>query len=850
MYFTAESSWRLVSKVSHNLALRHAHPIRPCACPPTLFRYYTKPGHTGLAGPRPKTQQTQGKGQFRQNSDLRNDHMPMRDRMRMMGTTITTTNPELTLKQSTEIERFIDPLPASYNLPRKPVFTLLLTPSFAHWLTGDNVFVRNVIRKLLAERLERENFPPHLDVVAAVVDRLPLPPNEKDSAEGREGIAYSISDAKRMQFLIAEDQSPVGEAETALSTLTVRVTGLGHAIAEQRVEGSHKSPKNVVIGIDIPLANTIFHTGQKHTFFLLNFASNPDFPDIDRFEDNLKLTRKIPLQAASVPYNFSGLDRGMPGSLSLNACLMSLTSPQRVHAAYGNIVRQLSDPEDEANITPASQQLEHAVSEHFQRSTIDPHPVSVWALLIPAKLSKEWEHGKKKLQQQQTEPNDSRREILYAIANGGQLLKVLSGGGGWGKKAGLLSLDPETSFSKPDHVGSEGDYESKHEFSFPILSSHAAAHVGDLLQFFIFQEDHGHHSESSEASDVGRERAHIRRYSGFFGALSERGVELVVHICSEEIARTKVDVPGSRLTASFLSGTQGGVTRNQAGSGACISSAVPEKSDNSALDPIGGAISPASPQGKQFEEMRTRVMEGMFQRMRHFRVKKHGVSEVPTPERRSAKQIMIGGAPTHHRSTKIKYFTVQSPYIRRVYRDRAILQQARKIFDRDSENGDAAYVPFPPIEAADSDGDPKIAFRIRRTSQSVHKISPDPSTPLTNKGLIPSQPSGAARPLIKRVYSVRPRMMQRAKSKRPAKANIRYYIPTYRRIKSDDGYLARLRRARGGRIRQVQSPPARLHRPFETCARSRLVREVKYTPNRDPQLWDLANSVSALLRGF
>ncbi|KAL8871521.1 MAG: hypothetical protein Q9174_002664 [Haloplaca sp. 1 TL-2023] len=108
-----------------------------------------------------------------------------------------------------------------------------------------------------------------------------------------------------------------------------------------------------------------------------------------------------------------------------------ITKPRTVAAAMGNVVRRFyivgaSGPDE-----PASKELEDSVVQLFSDRGDDIQRVSIWALVekptMPPPMKS---HGMRQL-----------------ILKGRHLHRVLSGGGGWGNKQGLLSLDPEQDFN-------------------------------------------------------------------------------------------------------------------------------------------------------------------------------------------------------------------------------------------------------------------------------------------------------------------------------------------------------------------------------------------------------------------
>jgi hypothetical protein len=101
----------------------------------------------------------------------------------------------------------------------------------------------------------------------------------------------------------------------------------------------------------------------------------------------------------------------------------------------GNILRQLSNipSTGPSGAIPASSELEKELPKYVNELGIPHQRVAVWALVEPLNsLLSETQHG--------------RTNVEQSIVNGSRIHRVVSGGGGWGKKQGLLSLDPEISF--------------------------------------------------------------------------------------------------------------------------------------------------------------------------------------------------------------------------------------------------------------------------------------------------------------------------------------------------------------------------------------------------------------------
>ncbi|KAL7627809.1 hypothetical protein AAE478_002004 [Parahypoxylon ruwenzoriense] len=202
--------------------------------------------------------------------------------------------------------------------------------------------------------------------------------------------------------------------------------------------------------ITLPLANTIFQTGRRSTLFASKWKrSHNGSMTLATMEE--KRTQRIR------PHDLSA-DHTRP-----LLPLLPLTPPRKIVAGLGNIVRQV---EVDGSVTPASKELESLIPKVFDaRSKRDglysPGPIGVWCWVLPPHVLGTQDFldlgiFQAELSQSEAEVSlEAMGVFSKLISSGCRLHKILSGGGGWGLKQGLLSLDPETTYSLPD----EGDVE-------------------------------------------------------------------------------------------------------------------------------------------------------------------------------------------------------------------------------------------------------------------------------------------------------------------------------------------------------------------------------------------------------
>lgn len=303
---------------------------------------------------------------------------------------------------------------------------------------------------------------------------------------------------------------------------------------------------------------------------------------------------------------------------TLSTPLLPLTLPRQVDGHMGNIVRGLIGAD--GNSMTASTELEEVVPRFFKTRGESPQPTSAWALVTAKKKGggfpdkafsrvlaagldtaaepaepKPLEEMDPLLQQQALEglwredPPHWNKLVQQACRRGARLHKVLSGGGGWGKKAGLLSLDPKP-VGPPQRERTpetDGDFDSVDEFSTalkPVIND------GDYIQFFISPAAGRSESDILDTLDTSERETKpwswefgvvpstidsipgdslqstsdapggMAVHRGTFGALTEAGLTLMrtrqmdekSGIAETTLATTTIDVPFARWSALRL----------------------------------------------------------------------------------------------------------------------------------------------------------------------------------------------------------------------------------------------------------------------------------------------------------
>ena len=484
--------------------------------------------------------------------------------------------------------------------------TFLFTPSFRRWATNPNTFIPNALCKIFSGSVN-DNSELVINSTVAVVDGIPEPneaiintsstePKDDRPAKARsfEGVSFFLMGIgpkfricrQHTQDLMNDD---CGDAKDSLTIYT-------SAYRETQEMRKTGNLQKFTSAIQVPLANTSLRNGLPTTIFSYKWRLIG--------KENLQMVARRQLDLAklywpSVP-QLSADER----HLLLSTNLVPLTHPRVIKSSMGNIIRSVTkilpsdeetkgesmDETDENSFT-ASKELEQAMGTCFASGAVDPNDANVWALVIPRKVYEKdiylWKNvnllhsdlSQNRISQNAQESSANERFIFRLIGKGARLHRVTSGGGGWGNRAGLLSLDPEYSFGTQNEFSLAEFASSKG--TFPSIAS-----PGNIVQFFIRRNDNSitpeddsnekgpsldheapigkfevlHHAtednvESQSTSKADDSLPVIRAYDKYFGAASEKGLGLglsqwdkdVFEISGRRIWKTKIDVPGSRI---------------------------------------------------------------------------------------------------------------------------------------------------------------------------------------------------------------------------------------------------------------------------------------------------------------
>lgn len=420
-----------------------------------------------------------------------------------------------------------------------------------------------------------------IHALCAVVDKLPVStPITNTRSTLRQSLERTISPpvTEKGQEGLAYATLRVGDSiPTSFSSTQ---DGVKAAIDFVGTERLGEEEGYFVDSVRLPLANTVFQTGTPATMIYSTWAKAAG-------STKLTLEEKRDVSHHSIRMHLNTKDH----STALSVPLVPLSRPRRVKASMGNILRRVRGPNGKE--VSASKELEEIVPSYFKARGEPSQTTTVWALVMDPdsmrKIQKERffllgglpgsldQTSEEKLWERLWKKDPPRWNFMIptALSSGARLHRVLSGGGGWGKKAGLLALDPvPTTPSRAE--------EEPSQFDDPRHLSDALQQVtrdGDHVQFFISPSvapddkgvaknphDHvwglelGTIPSTSDAlpiipSQTEATKNEVTVYRNTFGALAEGGMVLSRNFKHKEeeslslVGLTTVDVPFSRYSA-------------------------------------------------------------------------------------------------------------------------------------------------------------------------------------------------------------------------------------------------------------------------------------------------------------
>ena len=298
---------------------------------------------------------------------------------------------------------------------------MTLTPAHIGLLDRKCTFIHSVLRSSFRKVEIGQEF----DTLIAIVDRVPIPSSSHLKSDmstdyeeltapkdhrGYHGVAVGIFDSSvaapdlwsRRDVSLQRNNMNRQQC----STLSFSVTG----------------EKQALRSLQIPLANTIFQNGKPATLYAQRWIE-------EGMDGDLSCVKETDLQQQTIHMTAGSNMAHGESEICLHTELRPITPPRKVSAAIGNIIRKVELREEHQQ--PASQELEESINDQIKNGQINREKVEVWALL------------KSHTSPTQDSISNSKINLQEDIYSGARLLKVLSGGGGWGEKQGLLALDPD-----------------------------------------------------------------------------------------------------------------------------------------------------------------------------------------------------------------------------------------------------------------------------------------------------------------------------------------------------------------------------------------------------------------------
>ena len=364
---------------------------------------------------------------------------------------------------------------------RTPCVVLLISKSHAHLLNDGESFSAH----LLARSLDCVDGQ-QIDLLAAVVDGVSSPKSPVghskcsqsmlDESRGFEGVSVLISDTGTIAPQLwstphfVKDKMPSNMQQHC--TISFRFQYL-----VSDIELSARTSDTQLRGsrlVKMPLANTLFQNGRTSTLYAqrwVNRMTVKSKPEMFRTK-HVRLPQQV-LQMAQIT---NANDRIM--FYELETKLIPITPSRVISESFGNIVRRLcvEDSSKTQISVPASAELEKRVSQWMKTQHCSDPQAHIWALVTPRD---NW------IDRCRIEPLD----LQDSLETGSRLHKVLSGGGGWGIKKGLLALDPDSDYGPiPNNLPKSGTVDAEGVGEDGQQGFGDVVHPGDRITFYVYDD--------------------------------------------------------------------------------------------------------------------------------------------------------------------------------------------------------------------------------------------------------------------------------------------------------------------------------------------------------------------------
>ena len=362
-----------------------------------------------------------------------------------------------------------------------------MTPSHIKLLEDADNFIPKLLSRLFQAAKEGQE----VDVLAAVVDRIPYPTYDQTATrdqttsetiplaeskidDGSKGLSFIVLDAGEAtpDLWSGRGQPKVRETITTqdCSTLSFAFPPFRQSLS-MAVDGKEEYCDWISRTLQLPVANTVFHNGKRATLVAQRWIVEERLGAPNTF--SCVQESSLPQQVLHMPSVFSFPSKAFEENMFSH--LIPITPARTISAAAGNIIRRISEENPRDGDAPASEELEETISGAIRAGSIPAEQVGVWALVKDSNFPPPT--------QDKEEAVTGAQEMQKAILNGSRLHKVLSGGGGWDEKRGLLALDPDSDYnSDPD--GLDEVYNTDVELG-KLQGLRAIVKAGDLVRFYI-----------------------------------------------------------------------------------------------------------------------------------------------------------------------------------------------------------------------------------------------------------------------------------------------------------------------------------------------------------------------------
>ena len=373
---------------------------------------------------------------------------------------------------------------------------VLATPGLADIFEKENEFIPNFLKRAFGERNDYK-----VDVLGAIVDQISLPAQwaaaEASVAHryhaGMEGVSFMVTThrAARLNFWGSTSDSkdvgaeksverlrdlgpnanraglrtPHGAEAAKDSAAALSVVMSPSDDSQEKLGDEYISPLMRYI-VKLPLTQTTFLNGRMYTLVaqaweIENTTTGVTEATLVRERDMTNATIHISLdEHPAVPFR-PNFQKWRP-----------LTPPRKIAKSAGNVIRTFKSSKGLMGEMPASEELEAAVQTRIfpGRTRKETEVYEIWAQVTPRERRLDLPRGV--------------INVEDSLALGDRFYKVLSGGGGWGSKRGLIALDDEAAFEDDPELDIESSVDFEDSSStIPENPFPALVRPGDVVRF-------------------------------------------------------------------------------------------------------------------------------------------------------------------------------------------------------------------------------------------------------------------------------------------------------------------------------------------------------------------------------